>query len=243
MTLCAQFQTVVSLVYPARCLNCGGLVESDFGLCSGCWSDTHFISGTACNSCGSPLPGDDDGQQLQCDACLREPRPWTQGCAAITYTGQGRRMVLALKHGDRTDLARPVAGWMLRAAQTLLTPDCLVVPVPLHWTRLLRRRYNQSALLAQALAERAGLAWCSDALLRTAKTPMLEGKTKLQRTEILGKAIAANPRALEKIQNRRIVLVDDVMTSGATLSACTQTCMDNGAKEVSIAVLARVMEQ
>ncbi|OIQ33145.1 MAG: amidophosphoribosyltransferase [Alphaproteobacteria bacterium MedPE-SWcel] len=241
MTLRVRIQTAVSLVYPARCLNCGGLVDSDFGLCSACWRDTDFISGLVCDSCGIPVPGEDDGQHVECDECLAAPRVWSRGRAAIAYGGQGRRLVLALKHGDRTDLARPVSAWMARAAAPLLAQEPLLVPVPLHWSRLLRRRYNQSALLAQALAARTGCEWCPDALMRTEQTPMLEGRTRQERTTLLEHAIRPHSRMGYRLSGRRVLLIDDVLTSGATLSACTRACYAAGATEVNVVALARVV--
>lgn len=240
MTLRTRFQTAVSLIYPARCLNCGGLVESDFGLCSACWRDTSFISGLVCHSCGVPVPGEDDGQIVRCDDCLQTPRNWQQGRAAIIYSGQGRRLVLALKHGDRTDLVRPASAWMGRAAADLLTNDPLIVPVPLHWTRLVRRRYNQSALLAQSLAAREGQDCCPDALIRSLQTPMLEGRSRDERMTILRDAVRPHPRMGCRMQGREVLLVDDVMTSGATLSACASACIVAGAASVNVVVLARV---
>ncbi|KUP94864.1 ComF family protein [Tritonibacter horizontis] len=240
MTLRARIQTAVTLVYPARCLNCGGLVESDFGLCSACWRETEFISGLVCDRCGVPVAGEDDGQPVECDDCAMSQRDWSQGRAALVYGGQGRRLVLALKHGDRTDLAHPASAWMLRAAAALLEPAPLVVPVPLHWSRLLRRRYNQSALLAQALAARAGCDWVPDSLIRSVQTPMLEGRSRQERTDLLADAIRPHPRMGERMTGRDILLVDDVLTSGATLSACARACYAAGAKRVSVVVLARV---
>ncbi len=240
MTLRARIQTAVSLVYPARCLNCGGLVDSDFGLCGGCWRETEFISGLTCDCCGAPLPGEDDGQVVHCDACLTRPQDWDHGRAALVYGGQGRRLVLALKHGDRTDLARPASAWMARVAEPLLRGKPLVVPVPLHWSRLLRRRYNQSALLAQALAARTGCECCPDALIRSVATPMLEGRSREERARLLDYAIRPHPRMADRLEGRNVVLVDDVMTSGATLSACARACFSAGADAVSVVVLARV---
>ncbi|MFY0308367.1 double zinc ribbon domain-containing protein [Leisingera sp. D0M16] len=240
--LLARIQTAVSLIYPAQCLGCGGLVGSDFGLCGTCWSGMHFISGTVCEGCGAPLPGEADGFRLECDSCLRHPRPWSQGRSALLYEGQGRRLVLALKHGDRTEIAQTAAGWLERAAQPLLQNEPLICPVPLHWTRLLKRKYNQSALLADALAERAGLEHCPDLLRRIRQTPALEGKTRDQRYQLLGSAIGAHPGRLGRIKGRNVLIVDDVMTSGATLSACTDACLRAGAAEVRVAVLARVTQ-
>ena len=139
----AALQAALHLVYPPQCLVCGALVTSDFGLCGSCWRDTPFISGLVCDLCGVPLPGEETGKAEHCDDCLTIARPWSRGRAALLYKDNARHMVLALKHSDRLDLVRPAATWMLRAAAPILEPGMLVAPVPLHWQRLFRRRYNQ----------------------------------------------------------------------------------------------------
>ena len=236
----AGFQTAIALVYPPRCLGCGTLVQSDFGLCGRCWRDTPFIGGTVCDLCGVPLIGPDDGGVLECDQCMRHPRPWDRGRAALLYQGQARRLVLALKHGDRTDIAGPAARWMARAGRGMLDPGALIVPVPLHRGRLWRRRYNQSALLARALARDLGADCCPDLLLRHRPTPSLEGRGAAERFRALEGAIAAHPRHRAALAGRAVVLVDDVMTSGATLAACATACRAAGAGDVAVMILARV---
>lgn len=238
-----QIQMAVSLIYPPRCLGCGGLVDSDFGLCGSCWRETPFIGGTVCESCGVPLPGQADGFRLDCDDCMEHPRAWSQGRAALLYRDQARALVLALKHGDRGDIAKPAASWIMAVAKPLLENDPLIVPVPLHWTRLLRRRYNQSALLALQLAKQSKLQCCVDLLHRQKRTESLDGKTREQRFVALGDAVALNPRQKARMQERVILLVDDVMTSGATLTACTDACLCGGAAEVRVVTLARVTKQ
>ncbi|NVK12849.1 MAG: ComF family protein [Rhodobacteraceae bacterium] len=240
--LTARIQTAVSLIYPSQCLGCGEMVGSDFGLCAVCWADMHFISGTVCEGCGAPLPGEADGFRLECDSCLRHPRPWSQGRSALLYEGQGRKLVLALKHGDRTEIAGPAANWLHRAAAPMLEDDPLICPVPLHWTRLLKRKYNQSALLAAALAKRGRWEHCPDLLKREQRTASLEGKTREQRYRLLGAAIGVPRSRRSRVKGRVVVIVDDVMTSGATLSACTDACLQAGAVEVRVAVLARVTQ-
>ena len=233
------FQTALRLVYPPRCTLCGVQVESEFGLCGPCWRDTPFISGLCCEACGAPLPGQGDGAQDLCDDCLAAPRPWTAGRAAMLYRDNGRRLVLALKHGDRHDIVRPAAVWMANAIRPLVTNHALVVPVPLHWTRLLRRRYNQAALLAKGVARQLDLASCPDALQRVVRTRSLEGLGRDQRHAALQAAIKVNPRHRRRIAGRSILIVDDVMTSGATLSAAARACLQGGAGDVSILTLAR----
>lgn len=239
--MAGKFQTALRLVYPPRCLCCGGLVEREFGLCAECWRGTAFIGGLVCDLCGVPLPGEaPPGDVVHCDDCMRVARPWSQGRAALLYRESGRRLVLALKHGDRQDVAQPAADWMVRAAEQILTPDMLVAPVPLHWTRMLRRRYNQSALLSTAVAKRAGLAHCPDLLIRHRRTPVLHGAGRDARFVTLNGAIKVSPGRRHRLVARKVLIVDDVMTSGATLAACAEACLVAGASQVFVLILARV---
>jgi ComF family protein len=231
---------LVDLVYPPRCLSCGGMVETPGGLCGPCWRDTLFLRGLVCDGCGIALPGEEGGTAELCDECMTVARPWVHGRAALDYSGTGRKLVLALKHGDRHDIAAPAARWMLRAAAAVLRDRMLVVPVPLHWTRLARRKFNQSALLAERIARFGGHDYCPDLLWRTRRTPVLDGKTRDQRFATLADTILVNPRHAGRVQGRDILIVDDVMTTGATLAACADALAASRPAEISVLVLARV---
>ena len=235
------FQTAVSLIYPPRCLGCGGQVESDFGLCGTCWRDTAFIGGTICDSCGTPLPGQDDSGTLKCDECMTTPRPWAKGRAALIYKDNARRLVLALKHGDRQEIAQPAALWMSRVIDDLPKENLIVAPVPLHWMRLMKRRYNQSALLAQALARQTGLPVCPDLLQRQRRTQSLDGLTREVRFTSVKGAMRVHPRRRHRLIGRPVLLVDDVMTSGATLSSAADACLAAGSGPVYVVALARAV--
>lgn len=229
----------LDLVYPARCLACGAVV-SEAGLCGPCWRETAFLGGTLCDHCGAPLPGKETSEGQLCDQCLASPRPWARGRAALLYKDTGRRLVLALKHGDRQEVARPAAAWMAQVARTLAPEGALVVPVPLHWSRLLRRRFNQSALLARHLAVHLQRNCCPDLLLRVRRTRKLDGLNRVERAEVLAGAIEAHPKRAPLARDRPILLVDDVMTSGATLAAATRACHGAGSGPVCVVTLARV---
>lgn len=234
------FASLLHLAFPPQCLTCDARVTTDFGLCGPCWRETAFITGLVCDRCGLPLPGEDPGRPLLCDDCLRIARPWDRGRSVMLYRGRGRDMMLAFKHSDRLDLARPFALWAKRAAAPLVTDGMIVVPVPLHWTRLFARRYNQAALLASGLAAEAGLTCIPDALLRHRRTPKQEGRDRDARFRNLDRAIGVHPRHRAALAGRTVLLVDDVMTSGATLAAAAEACLAVGATGVSVIVMARV---
>jgi ComF family protein len=235
-------QAILHAVYPPACVSCGDRVTSDFGLCSTCWTDTPFIGGAVCDCCGAPLMGADGSAQALCDDCLTLARPWGRGRAALIYKGNARSMVLALKHGDRMDLARPASTWLHRACKDLLRPDMLVAPIPLHWSRLFKRRYNQSALISARLAALAGLEHCPDLLTRARATPSQEGRGRDARFANLQGAFVPTPAQRARIAGRHILLIDDVMTSGATFAAAADTLLGAGASAVSTAALARVVK-
>ena len=235
-----NLQSAVRLLYPAQCVSCAALTDTDFGLCGACWRDTAFIGGLVCDLCGTPLPGEDGGEAVHCDDCMTIARPWTRGRAALLYKDTGRKMVLGIKHSDRTDLARAAGSWMAAVAVPLIRDDTMIVPVPLHWSRLLHRRYNQSALLAHWVAKTVRRPVCPDALIRKLRTKSLEGHSRDARFAALQGAIAAHPRRVSHIKGRSVLLIDDVMTSGATLAACTEVLRSCGATEVCVLLLARV---
>ncbi len=233
-------QTTLHVLYPPQCLTCDAAVEADYGLCGRCWRDASFVAGAICDTCGTPLLGEADDTPLQCDDCLKIARPWSRGRAALVYRGTGKKLVLALKHGDRHDIVRPAAQWMARIAAPLMKPDTVFVPVPSHLLRLAKRRYNQSALLAKALGQELNTEWAPEALIRAKRTPSLDGQSRDARFETLSNAIRPHPRFGSLLAGRPVVIVDDVMTSGATLAATTEAAFSAGAKEVCAVVLARV---
>lgn len=240
MTLAQGFQTALNAIYPARCLSCGDIVDSDFGLCGSCWRDTAFVGGTVCDCCGQPMQGDDSFNEVICDGCLAAPRPWSRGRAALLYADTGRKLVLALKHGDRQEIAKPAALWMAQAARPLLQDEMVIAPIPLHWSRMLKRRYNQSALLSHALSAQLALPCVADLLQRTKRTLSLDGRKRAERHDIVRDAMRVNPKRLSGVQGKPVLLVDDVMTTGATLSAATQVLQRAGAGQVCVVTLARV---
>jgi len=236
-------QSALAMLYPAQCVGCGEPVQETHGLCGKCWAETPFVTGHVCDKCGCPLPGDGDGMADLCDDCMELARPWSRGRAALIYDGQGRRFVMGIKYYDRLDLVPPAASWMARAARPFLTADLLVVPVPAHWTRVFKRRYNQAAELARALARETGLDVAPTALLRPTRTPKQDRKSREERFANLAGRIVPHPKWGGALKDRSVLLVDDVFTSGATLGAAAEACLTAGAREVFVLALARAVKE
>ena len=236
-------QNPLKVLYPDQCVACGGLVEGMGGLCATCWAGTPFVDGLVCDACGLPLLGEAAGERPLCDDCLAEHPPWAQGRSAMSYRGTGRRMVLGLKHSDRLDLVRPMAGWMAARGAVLRSDDTVLIPVPLHWTRLLTRRFNQAALLAREVGRIWGCDAVPDALVRTRRTRPQERMTRAERLANQKDAIRLNPARTERIRNRPVILIDDVMTSGATLTAAANALKEAGVQRVRTLTLARVVKE
>lgn len=233
---------VLDLLYPPTCLVCEEAAAETGGLCAACWRETEFIAGRVCDRCGAPMEAGlaEPAETLSCEDCAKRPPAWDRGRAAVIYAGAGRGLVLALKHGDRLEAARPMARWMARAGAEALAEADAILPTPLHWRRRLSRRFNQSAELARALAAETGLPLIADGLRRVRPTESQDGKSRGQRFENVRSAFRARPRALASVTGGTVLLVDDVLTTGATLSACAEALRTAGVAHVHALVFARV---
>lgn len=230
----------IDLLMPPRCLGCGVVVGRGGALCAACWSGLRFIAPPLCAVCGLPF-AQDEGEDIQCGACMAEPPAFSRARSALAYDDASRPLILDLKHRDRHEGVAPFAVWLRHAAGPGLDSAEAVLPVPLHRWRLLRRRYNQSALLARALARDCGLDFLPEALIRRRATPSQGGLNRLQRQRNVRGAFAVPERMRSRIAGRHLVLVDDVYTTGATVDACVRALLRGGAAEVQVLTLARVL--
>jgi ComF family protein len=231
-------RTVVDGVLPPRCLACGEIVGEPDSLCGRCWSAITFFAPPWCVNCGLPFPYP-MGEGAVCAACARERMSWDRARAVMRYDKNSRRLVLSLKHGDRTHLARALGGWMQRAGADILDGADLIVPVPLHWTRLFTRRYNQAGLLAHAVHAAGGPPVAPDWLVRRRRTPSQGRLGPLARARNVRGAFQLRPG--RSVQGKRLVIVDDVLTTGATVEECARVLRRAGAEWVGVLTLARAL--
>jgi len=231
---------LLDLVLPPRCLACGGLVADPGALCAACWQGLSFLGEPACACCGLPF-AHDPGPGTRCAACLADPPGFDRARSVLRYDDGSKGLILAFKHADRTDAAPAFARWLARSGQALL-PDCdLIAPVPLHWRRLFRRRYNQAALLALALGRLAGKPVAPGLLRRRRDTASQGHLSRGARQRNVAGAFQVAPGWPARLAGRRVLLVDDVLTTGATVEAAAQVLTRAGAAGVDVLTLARVV--
>lgn len=241
MALAQALAPVVDLVFPPRCPLCGDGISAQTGLCGACWSELAIPGEPACGSCGRPF-ADSVPDGATCAACMAEP-PRHDGIAAGTlYNDASRRLVLSFKHGNRIALASMMAR-LMAPRLGFVDESWLVVPVPLHRWRLWRRGFNQSAVLAREIAKLRGARLLVDALERRKATPVLGGLGRKARARAVAGAIAARSRRQGLLKGANVILVDDVLTSGATSNACVAALKRAGAQRVVISCFARVLDE
>ncbi|GMM94317.1 double zinc ribbon domain-containing protein [Qipengyuania sp. MTN3-11] len=233
---------LVDAIYPPRCPACGNAIGAQTGLCRDCWEDLVIPGEPACASCMRPMRSEWTASEAICAPCMASP-PRHDGIAAATlYTATSRKLVLAFKHGRKLALA-PLLARMIAAKLPTVDGAPLLVPVPLHRFRLWRRGFNQAALLARELERLGRGVLLVDALERRKRTPPLGGMGARARKRALAGAISTRPAATARIAGRHVILVDDVLTSGATSDTCVVVLKRAGAASVTLACFARVLDE
>jgi len=231
----------LDFLFPPLCVSCRGRVLEAHALCAMCWNKLSFIEGAACTACGTPFEVDPGGETL-CGACHAKPHDFDRASALLRYDDASKGLILGFKHGDRLDQAPAFSRWLERTGSALLARADLIVPVPLHRTRLWKRRYNQAAVLAMWLSKLSGTA-CDPLVLERSRATKSQGEmksAKARRRNML-RAFRVPKGKLGYIRDRRVLLVDDVFTTGATLDSCARALKRAGAARVDALTLARVV--
>lgn len=232
---------LVDFVFPPLCILCREPVADPDGLCPACWTEMQFIDGPVCAQCGLPFEID-AGPDTVCGACIAHPPAFDKARAILRYDDASKKPILALKHADRLDLVPAFGKWLERAGRTLLAEVDMIVPVPLHRMRLWKRRYNQAAELSRSLSRLSGVPLAPLVLERLKPTP---SQGAMPSAEARRKNVAGAfrvPKAMrDAVRGKRALLVDDVLTTGATASASARALKRAGASSVYILALARVV--
>ena len=238
-TLARAAAAVADFLIPPTCLACHRPLSTHDAICAGCWSKIDFIRAPLCDRLGLPMPFDVGGPMISA-AAEADPPVYDRARAVARFDGVMRDLVHNLKFRDRHDARRLFGRWLAEAGSELLSGADLIVPVPLDRWRLLKRRFNQAALLARELNRLTGIAWDPLALQRARRTATQVGLTHDQRRRNVQGAFAVGKQRTDAIRDRAIVLLDDVITTGATVGACARALKRAGARRVDVLALGLV---
>ena len=242
---------LLDFLFPPQCNLCGREVNDNCTLCVECWAKLEFITSPHCAMCGFPFAFQPEQEgvtfdDMLCGHCLANPKPYDKAYAVLSYNDAVKSLIIPFKHGDRTDYAPLFCNWLLNCEPCLFKDMDIIAPVPIHYSRLLKRKYNQAGILADALvkklqAQQPNMAYCPSLLQRKQATISQGGLRAKQRRANVGNAFRLNLKFKESVKGKSCLLVDDVITTGATVEACAKTLKQAGARKVHVLAIARVV--
>ncbi|MEI8320996.1 MAG: ComF family protein [Alphaproteobacteria bacterium] len=236
-----MYTAAINFFLPPVCLMCRDLLQDNTAVCAKCWEEIDFITDPFCESCAYPFSFGEHGHQLKCGACLDAPPSFSKTRAVFKYDHFSKNLILPFKHNKAIHFAPLLGDWMQRAGKDILQDADLFVPVPLHWTRLLKRGFNQAAVLAKRLEKKSQIPAKMTILKRIKRTPSQGDLTVQEREKNVANVFQVLDQHEKLVQGKVVILVDDVMTTGATLNACAKALLRAGAQEVRTLVAARVL--
>lgn len=232
----------MQFVYPPVCAGCGKMAGQPSALCPECWATVRFIERPYCEITGLPFDHD-RGDGMISPQAMANPPAYSKARAAVFHDGVARKLVHGLKYSDRADLAAMMAAWMVRAGRDVLDDSDAIVAVPLHRSRLFSRRYNQSAELARRLAMISGKPFLPGVVRRVRATRQQVGLGLSARQDNVRGAFLSTPEQAQRFVGLKVLLVDDVLTTGSTVEAVTRALLRAGAGQVNVLTFARVVSQ
>jgi ComF family protein len=235
------FGAVGNVVAPALCLACHDRTAAHDSLCAPCWQQVAFITPPLCHRLGLPLPFGGEGPQISA-AAAADPPPYDRARAAVVFGGVARDLIHGFKYADRHEGRRLLARWMTGAGSELLAGADLVVAVPMTRWRLIRRQFNQAALLGREISRLSGVPFDPFILAKTKNTPTQVGSSAAQRAANVAGAFAVPPALRDRVAGRSIIVVDDVITTGATVSACARALRAAGARQIDVLAAAMIAD-
>lgn len=231
-------QRAVNAIYPPQCLSCREIVSEEGNMCSQCWEGATFIADPICHKCGIPFELN-VAQETWCGDCMQCSPKYNKARAVFVYDDNSQRLISKFKYSDKTSASPYLARWMLRVGSGMLHDCDFVAPVPLHRNRLIYRRYNQAALLCKSIEQQTSKTTVVDLLKRVKNTPSQARLTTNQRKINVSGAFSLNEKYSDYVVGKNILLVDDVMTTGATIEACAKILLQAGADKINILTIAR----
>lgn len=232
--------SILNILLPPRCFGCGAVVSTLQTLCPPCWTKCTFLSPPWCILCGWPFPYETP-EQTVCLPCLHRPPLFVQSRSALVYNEGCRSFILKLKHGDGTHLTPALGNLMLRVGEDILAETDFLIPVPLHWRRLSWRQYNQATLLSRQISRHTGIPTYTNLIRRHRSTCPQGHQSRKDRYANIRGAFHVPKGQAPFLHQKRLTLIDDVFTTGATLTECARTLLIAGAKEIRVLTLARVI--
>ncbi len=234
-------QYTVDFLLPPRCLLCYERSLDPTSVCANCWKDLNFISDPLCMTCGIPFDYQ-MGESFSCVTCLDFPPRFRKMRSAVIYNDASRQLIMNFKHGDMLQLVPLLSKWMFLAGQNIIHPNHLIIPVPLHKKRLLKRQYNQAALLANHIAKSAGIPKENEALVRIRYTESQGKKNHKERVKNIQSSIEVHPDFRTQLAGKHILLIDDVYTTGATIDECCKALHMAGVESIDVLAFARAVK-